>query len=55
MEQDSVQQAKLQLAIQAYQEIVQQRQQYQEEAKSAHGAWPTCSAGKTWEVKVNEL
>lgn len=38
MEQDSLQRAKLQLAIQAYQEIVQQRQQYQEEVKSAHGA-----------------
>lgn len=55
MEQDSAQRAKLQLAIQAYQEIVQQQQQFQEEAKSAHGAWPTCSEGEIWEVRVNEL
>lgn len=37
MEQDSLQRAKLQLVVQAYQEIMQQRQQYQEEVKSAHG------------------
>lgn len=37
MEQDSLQRAKLQLAIQAYQDIVQQRQQHQEDVKAAHG------------------
>ncbi|KAK8400020.1 hypothetical protein O3P69_003011 [Scylla paramamosain] len=37
MEQDSLQRAKLQLAIQAYQEIVQQRHQCQEDVKAAHG------------------
>lgn len=37
MEQDSLQRAKLQLAIQAYQDIIQQRQHYKEGVKSAHG------------------
>ncbi|MPC41021.1 28S ribosomal protein S22, mitochondrial [Portunus trituberculatus] len=37
MEQDSLQRAKLQLAIQAYQEIVQQRHHHQEDVKAAHG------------------
>ncbi|KAG7175433.1 28S ribosomal protein S22-like, partial [Homarus americanus] len=34
---DSLQRPQLQLAIQAYQDIIQERQQYQEEIKTAHG------------------
>ena len=37
MEQDSLQRAKLQLAIQGYQEVVQQRQHHQEAVKASHG------------------
>lgn len=37
MEHDSLQRAKLQLAIQAYQEIVQQRHHHQKDVKAAHG------------------
>ncbi|KAG0703012.1 28S ribosomal protein S22, mitochondrial [Chionoecetes opilio] len=37
MEQDSLQRAKLQLAIQSYMEIVEQRQQHREEVQAAHG------------------
>nr|XP_053654745.1 28S ribosomal protein S22, mitochondrial-like isoform X2 [Cherax quadricarinatus] len=37
VEHDSLQQQQLQLAIQAYQEIVRERQQYNENVKTAHG------------------